>query len=146
MALLVGLDEAGYGPVLGPLVVAAAALRLPERRAADDLWRLLAPGVAREPDAPATQVLIADSKTLHRGPRALQRLERSVLATCPLPLPAPSRAFLQWLNVPEEHLAHGEPWHAAPLPQLPLAADVAEIGQLRRTFAATLRGLSLIHI
>ena len=38
-ALLVGIDAAGYGPMLGPLVVSATAFEVP--RAAVDLRRLL---------------------------------------------------------------------------------------------------------
>ena len=45
MPWVVGIDEAGYGPNLGPLVQAAVALRLPD----DDLagWTTLASRVRR---------------------------------------------------------------------------------------------------
>ena len=46
MTIVAGIDEAGYGPWLGPLVVSAAALRVPPELAEVDLWKTLSAGVA----------------------------------------------------------------------------------------------------
>jgi hypothetical protein len=69
---IVGVDEAGYGPRLGPLVVGLSAFRVP--RDAGDPRALLA--VA----GPGGPVPVGDSKVVYHGPRDLWRLERTVLA------------------------------------------------------------------
>lgn len=73
---LCGLDEAGLGPILGPLVVAGVALEGP---AGIDPWDALDSVVARKRPGPR-QVQVADSKKVHQGRHALARLERTVLA------------------------------------------------------------------
>lgn len=73
---LCGLDEAGLGPILGPLVVAGVALEGP---AGTDPWDALDAVVARRRPG-ARQVQVADSKKVHQGKHALARLERTVLA------------------------------------------------------------------
>lgn len=84
--LLIGIDEAGYGPLLGPLCHGASVLRLPgaapaaSNGAPHDLWDALAPAVSRCP-APKEHphaVEVDDSKRLYAGPRKLERLSRSV--------------------------------------------------------------------
>src|SRR5262245_9019791 len=77
MPWLVGLDEAGYGPNLGPLVQAAVAARVPDD--AGCLWRCLAAGVRRAADPDDGRVLIDDSKLVYAGPNGLARLERGVV-------------------------------------------------------------------
>ncbi|MHC5213685.1 MAG: hypothetical protein ACYSOO_03740, partial [Planctomycetota bacterium] len=62
MALLVGIDEAGYGPLLGPLVVSAVALEVPEGLLRADLWEVLAKAVSAQKRGLAGRLLIADSK------------------------------------------------------------------------------------
>jgi ribonuclease HII len=41
MAVLVGIDEAGFGPILGPLVVSSSTFSLPRRLIKADLWQIL---------------------------------------------------------------------------------------------------------
>jgi hypothetical protein len=76
MPWVVGIDEAGYGPNLGPLVQAAVALRLP----ADDLagWATLSPWVRRAHERDDGRLLIDDSKKVYAGPHGFARLERGV--------------------------------------------------------------------
>ena len=99
MALLMcGIDEAGYGPLLGPLAVGAAAVSVrdwEEGQAAPDLWKELSGGVAAGVKGAAGRVVIADSKALKLpgvsggdtpggvgagGRHPLMHLERGVLA------------------------------------------------------------------
>lgn len=90
--ILVGIDEAGYGPILGPLCVGSASLHLDDwsGTGTPDLWRVLQSGVCRQPgrggraDARG-RVAIADSKQLKLSnsvstTHPLVHLERGVLA------------------------------------------------------------------
>lgn len=89
MALVVvGIDEAGLGPLLGPLCVGLTAFRVESWAPGDprpDLWRLLASGVCKAPRDPEGRVAVADSKELKLANNAAKRhplthLERGVLA------------------------------------------------------------------
>ena len=74
---VVGIDEAGYGPNLGPLVQAAVALHLPDDDPAG--WETLKPQVRRSHEKADGRLLIDDSKKVHtRG--GLEALERGVFA------------------------------------------------------------------
>ncbi|MBL8722673.1 MAG: hypothetical protein JNK49_01435 [Planctomycetes bacterium] len=76
MNYLAGVDEAGLGPILGPLVVAGVAMAGP---AGVDPWQELARLVSRHRHQ-KDRVRVADSKKVHQGPHGLQRLEETVLA------------------------------------------------------------------
>ena len=90
MALLyAGIDEAGYGPMLGPLCVGLAVFRVEEWTPGDpapDLWDRLAPAVVRTPkEAAKGGVPVGDSKRLKLSNQSATRhplthLERGVLA------------------------------------------------------------------
>ncbi|MGE3879263.1 MAG: hypothetical protein AB7I19_09405 [Planctomycetota bacterium] len=72
---LAGLDEAGLGPILGPMVVAGVALEGP---AGCDPWSALAAAVTRNRPR-ERQIQVADSKKVHQGAAGFARLERTVL-------------------------------------------------------------------
>jgi ribonuclease HII len=76
MPWVVGIDEAGYGPNLGPLVQCAVSLRLPD----DDLagWETLKPWVRRAHEKDDGRLLIDDSKKVYAGAKGFERLERGV--------------------------------------------------------------------
>ncbi len=82
MPYLVGTDEAGYGPNLGPLVMAGTLWRVPEGVAGDDLYERIAgiraPGSRPAADAPS--LLMGDSKALYSSASGLGALERGVFA------------------------------------------------------------------
>lgn len=72
----IGIDEAGYGPNLGPLVQAAVALRAPA--SPFDGWAALSDCVRRAVDRADDRVLVDDSKLVHVGTLGFERLEQSI--------------------------------------------------------------------
>jgi len=77
--IVCGIDEAGLGPLLGPLTFGYSAFRIPP--ADDDLWTRLEGEVARSAREGADRVVVADSKKVYaRNPRGRQRLETTALA------------------------------------------------------------------
>lgn len=126
MRWVVGIDEAGYGPNLGPLVQAVAAVRLPDDDPAG--WDTLRPVVRRAGRSPARdpRVLVDDSKRVYLGVNALEKLERSVLGLFSLLAPTAGDLFgklaLGWC---EEELA-GEGWYD-PAATAPIATTLAAV-------------------
>jgi ribonuclease HII len=80
MAVLVGIDEAGYGPLLGPLVVSSAAFEIPDELLKADMWRLLADSVGRKRLRLGGRLLINDSKLAYNKSIGITHLQRTVLA------------------------------------------------------------------
>ncbi len=88
MLVYAGIDEAGYGPMLGPLSVAATVFVLPEHDpavGAPDLWQLLDSALCRSRRDSRHRIPIDDSKKLKGSKKArkfhpLHHLERGVLA------------------------------------------------------------------
>lgn len=79
--ILAGIDEAGYGPTLGPLVVSVAVFRIEapagETGAPADLWERLPTVVARERDG--SRIRVNDSKKLFQQKKGLRELEEGLL-------------------------------------------------------------------
>lgn len=80
--ILAGIDEAGYGPLLGPLVVGCCAFRVDGADPAEIpcLWKLLHRTVSKKKTAGGKKLHINDSKVVYTPAAGLSELERSVLA------------------------------------------------------------------
>ncbi|MEA2707500.1 MAG: hypothetical protein QOF78_101 [Phycisphaerales bacterium] len=82
--ILAGIDEAGYGPLLGPLVVGCCAFELVDADHLDDdlpcVWRRLKKHISKNRTKQAKKLHINDSKVVYAYDSGLKELERAVLA------------------------------------------------------------------
>lgn len=143
MTLLIGIDEAGYGPNYGPLCIGATAWLVPtvkpQGRAsktsptAPDLYQLLADIITPTPTV--GRIAIADSKQLYKPAshakgkkRALRHLERAVLSALSVldNRPADWRALIQPPKLP---------WYRGFNCPLPIDEEAAEIESLAARLA-----------
>ncbi len=86
MAWLVGIDEAGYGPNLGPFVMTAVAARVADDAVALDLWDVLRDVTRRHGEADDGRLLVADSKVVYAsgdGLNSLAQVVHALLGPCP---------------------------------------------------------------
>ncbi len=72
----IGIDEAGYGPNLGPLVVGGSCWRSAAEHA--DLYEPLRPSVTTDPKS-KSRIAIADSKSIHQPGRGAEPLLKHLL-------------------------------------------------------------------
>lgn len=81
--ILAGIDEAGYGPLLGPLVVGCAAFEVSGADPGGEipcLWRRLGKYVSRNRLKSGKKLHVNDSKLVYSPSLGLKELERAVLA------------------------------------------------------------------
>ena len=65
MPWIIGIDEAGYGPNLGPFVMTAVACRVPDDLAGANLWHVLAAAVRQDATPTTAASLVDDSKLVY---------------------------------------------------------------------------------
>lgn len=141
MGLVFGIDEAGYGPNLGPLVITVTCWEVPGEPAAFDFWKELREVVTQSAPPPLDpakrprrreKLHVADSKSVYSPQRGLQSLETSVLALlgCDQSGWRCLDQLWQALGAALPDAACGEPWFDAAnlsLP-IPLVADAERVG------------------
>src|SRR6185437_6774267 len=149
--ILAGIDEAGYGPLLGPLVVSATAFEIPfaaaelptETAALPCLWKMLKPAIAKKAPAKKGRILIADSKVVHALADGNRQLERGVLAmlrawkaltfvatpdapTPPAPAAANANTLVELLDCSTDPILE-HPWYAAKNALLPWLCEEGDL-------------------
>lgn len=93
MGLLIGMDEAGYGPNLGPLVVTVTVWEVPGSPREFDLWAAMADVASQAPTKEPLRLQIADSKQVYSPGKGLAALEKSVLSALRLLEKSPQTLF-----------------------------------------------------
>ena len=135
-----GLDEAGYGPMLGPLTVGFSAFR----RTGPVDWSSLSGAVSDAPGKDGQRLVVADSKRVFtRNPRGAKRLETTALtflraagsdgATPDDLFASAPRALRPIADVQSTH-----PWYGALPAALPVHADAETLAARAALLTGTL--------
>jgi len=154
MTLLIGTDEAGYGPNLGPLVVAASAWRMVDG-GADDADRLAHAAADIGAAAGLGQPPWADSKQLYKPGGGLGAIERGVLAAIASTtqgtnhgIPANGAALAAGLGSDLPSTAAPAEWTLFERTALPVAVAPRTLALLAETVATALpsHGIQLVAV
>ena len=132
MGYLLGTDEAGYGPNLGPLVISATVWEAPDGVGVEDLFDRLAQVIASRLDRVVgnggARVVMADSKVLYTPGKGLRHLERGLWAALGLLGHRPWTCRDVWrILAPEaEQQMASIPWYVDNGRPAPLDCDAEE--------------------
>lgn len=140
MQYLIGTDEAGYGPNLGPLVISATVWRVPDGVRGEDLFglldRVVAPAIERTARRAGgngcPRIAMADSKVLYQPGNGLRHLERGLWAAMGVLKQRPTTWSEVWDALAPDSAAARQamPWHVDYQSPAPCDADPAEIDAL----------------
>ena len=151
MPYLIGTDEAGYGPNLGPLVVSATLWEVPEGTGPGDLFSMLEGVIASTAGAARDgRVAMADSKRLYQPGGGLRLLERGLLAGLGVLGRMPEGWRQTWkLLAPDADAVFEEmPWYSgydAPVP-VGIARAEVEAAALRLAGGLAAAGVRLVDV
>ncbi|MCA9009594.1 MAG: hypothetical protein KDB01_07605 [Planctomycetaceae bacterium] len=151
--ILIGTDEAGYGPNLGPLTISATAWHVPDAVEPQDLWAELQSVVTNAPERGDQRLFVADSKKVFTAGEGLELLEIAVLAFSRL-IGAEGTTIDQLCRsismssqaVPFSEAYSAEPWNTLPGLALPVDSSDDHICEWVTTLHSELeqRGIRLV--
>lgn len=117
----IGLDEAGYGPNLGPFVMTAVACQVPDDLLQANLWKTLRKLVRQARHEADQRLLIDDSKKVYAGGKGLADLEIASLLALDSQVQGLGELLPLLCPIAPAEL-NAECWFTGQTP-LPLAAD-----------------------
>jgi ribonuclease HIII len=121
LPFIAGIDEAGYSPKLGPLVISLSLFQTQSDAVNPDFWAHLGKSVSKTVKDSRARVIVADSKKVYRKTTDLKHLEKTVFSFTYLSGQSNHnslRQLLQALNHNPDCAEH--PWYRPEEMTLPL--------------------------
>jgi ribonuclease HII len=137
--LVIGIDEAGFGPRLGPLVIAASAFATPDDVPARELYqRLRGPLCRARSKRPGERLVVDDSKQVYHFGQDLALLEAPLLAFLACRETGAATCLGEFFH--HQDSLYGDlrahPWYDAEFRRRPLGQpDGAAVERLNHAFA-----------
>ncbi len=133
---LIGVDEAGYGPNLGPLTIGATLWRgdAISDSSEVDLYECLADSISKKPTP--GRIAVADSKRLYKPGGGIEKLELGVLALLQPPVGSLSE-LVERLGADPHSEWNKAIWRRGFDPRLPIASEEDSIAVLSRGLKKT---------
>lgn len=132
--IFIGVDEAGYGPNLGPLLIAASAWEVPRSLTENELIECFAQFASAAPwKTQCSHVPLADSKKLYQPSSGIGTLEAGLLAMLSLCNRTPSslQNLIEESCRKSQSIASEMPWFED-LDQIPLPMSELPPGEIER--------------
>ena len=140
--IIAGIDEAGYGPILGPLASAASAFRTPDADPPPCLWERLRKTIGRSRARDGRRLHVNDSKAVYSASAGLAELERAVLCLSEQ-ANGPAAGLDDWLTrvAPDAATAlASHPWYARPADKAWPLATPGDVFKIASNAYATASG------
>lgn len=138
MGIVIGMDEAGYGPNLGPLVIGVTRWQFDKHPNDIDLWSSLDEVITQKPRRGDDRLHVADSKDVYNPRRGVASLERTVLAALRVIGHQP-RTFEELLHAVGCGEPTTAPWYEEPHIKLPISAEETAINDAATRLGSTMK-------
>lgn len=128
MHWLIGIDEAGYGPNIGPFIMTAVTCCVPDEKKEINLWDQLSGVTARRSGRKKGCLLVDDSKAVYGAGKGLKDLEASAMAFLGRSSEGRLSELLEPLCDSSLSLLSAEPWYRGDT-SIPIELDAEQMAQ-----------------
>ena len=144
MPIFVGIDENGYGSILGPLIVTSTVFSVPDLK--DNLWYSLKETISKRKKDLGNRLLVTDSKKAFSQSSGIKHLERTTLAFLDqlgLEIDSFSR-LLASVSITANSQLRKYPWYPKTCEDLLFKKDVDATAKLSKNMKE--RGIQLLDV
>jgi ribonuclease HII len=143
MPIVLGIDEVGYGPILGPLIVTGCVFSIPEEA---DFWLRLKESVGKQKKGLGNKLLVTDSKKAYSRGSGIKHLERTSLAFLNQ-MPVTPLSFSHLLSIVDQTAnfqLKKYPWYPKTKEDLICKIDMEATGRLHKDMDK--QGIELLDV
>jgi ribonuclease HII len=130
MPIIAGIDEAGYGPKIGPFVLSSVVMDIPAKHHNEaNIWHIFEDAVSDKIRKRGNRIVVNDSKKIYSQKSGLRLLEETVLSFIWSTKGKVTRFsdLLKILSNYNEEVFDKYPWYKGKDLDLPIASNVSAI-------------------